>query len=238
MCAAMRKQILLSFVWMFATGLFAQKHVELGILTGVANYSGDISEPDIEIRQSRPAFGVFARLHLSEAFILKGQFYMGRIFGDDRYSDTRAPRNFKFSSPLHELSAVVEYAPLHFGFENSQGNAFYFFPYLFVGAGGVYVRPKVEYYGPEDGRPVYIKTPFPEEGKAQRVLLCTPVGAGLRFHVKQKIVLGIEGGWRPVYSDLLDGISTNGNPDANDWYYFGGISVSYFLNGLWKMKED
>ena len=139
--------------------------------------------------------------------------------------------------PLLELSAVLEYAPLHFGTESTGGNQFYFFPYLFVGAGGAYVHPKVEYYGPSDGVATYIKTAFPEEGKAQRTLLCTPVGIGMRLNINRRVTVGFEGGWRPVYSDLLDGVSQNGNPEANDWYYFGGITASYYLGGAWSAKK-
>ena len=239
----MKKRLLVSFFLAAAFGVFAQTdftkrhHLELGLMAGLANHSGDISQPDIEISQSRPAFGVFARYHLSESFILKGQFNAGSVYGDDKHSDDRGPRQFRVKGPLFEVSAVLEYAPVHFGFESAAGNEFHFFPYLFFGAGGAFVKPKVEYYGPPEGAATYLKTPFPEEGEAQRTLLCTPVGLGLRVNVNQRITFGIDGGWRPVYSDLLDGVSKNGNPDATDWYYFGGLTASYYLDGPWGLKK-
>ena len=69
--------------------------VEIGLLLGLANYSGDISQRDIELSQSRPAIGVFARYHLSEIFVLKGQLNAGRLYGDDKHSADRAPRQFR-----------------------------------------------------------------------------------------------------------------------------------------------
>lgn len=218
------------------SGYLTRHHLELGLMVGVANHSGDIAQPDVEIAQSRPAVGAFVRYHLSESFILKGQFHTGRIYGDDKHSDDRGPRQFRVKGPLFELSAVVEYAPLHFGFESASGSAVHFFPYLFAGVGGTYVRPKAEYYGPPEGVATYVKTPFPEGGQAKQTLLCTPIGGGLRVNINRRITLGIEGGWRPVYSDLLDGVSKNGNPEANDWYYFGGITASYYLNRPWSLK--
>jgi len=239
----MKKLVLLLSCWAAAFGVSAQagfpnQHfVELGLMLGFANHSGDIAQQDIELSQSRPAFGAFARYHVSESFILKGQFNAGRIYGDDKHSDDRGPRQFRVKGPLFELSAVLEYAPLNFGFESTSGSQFYFFPYLFAGLGGAYVRPKVEYYGPPEGVTTYIKTPFPEEEKAQRTLLCTPIGGGLRVNINRRVTLGIEGGWRPVYSDLLDGVSKNGNPEANDWYYFGGVTASYYISGDWKIEK-
>ena len=168
---------------------------------------------------------------------LKGQFNAGSVYGDYKHSDDRGPRQFRVKGPLLEVSAVLEYAPLHFSFESAAGNEFHFFPYLFFGAGGAFVKPKVEYYGPPEGAATYIKTPFPEEGEAQRTLFCTPVGLGLRININQRITFGIDGGWRPVYSDLLDGVSQNGNPEANDWYYFGGITASYYLSGPWGLEK-
>ncbi len=239
----MKKLALALFCLAAASALSAQvaysnRHfVELGLLLGLANHSGDISQPDIELSQSRPAIGIFARYHLSESFVLKGQLNAGRLYGDDKHSADRVPRQFRVKGPLYELSAVVEYAPLNFGFESTGSSQFYFFPYLFAGFGGAYVQPKVEYYGPPEGTATYIKMAFPEEGKARRSLLCTPVGVGMRVNINQRITVGFEGGWRPVYSDLLDGVSQNGNPEANDWYYFGGVTASYYLGRAWSASK-
>jgi hypothetical protein len=218
-------------------GYPAKHYLELGLMVGASNHSGDIAQPHVEFSQSRPAFGLFARYHLNKDFILKGQLNVGQTYGDDKYSKDRAPRQFKVKGPLYELSAVAEFAPLQLGAESTSGSEFYFSPYLFVGVGGVFVNPQVEYYGPPEGIPTYIKTPFPEEGTAQRTLLCTPLGGGLRVNINQRLTLGAEVGWRPVYSDLLDGVSKNGNPDATDWYYFGGITASYYINGDWKREK-
>jgi hypothetical protein len=44
-------------------------------------------------------------------------------------------------------------------------------------------------------------------------------------------VLGLDVGWRPVFSDGLDGVKINGNPNQSDWYYFVGITTSFIITG-------
>ncbi len=212
-------------------------YLEVGVMAGISNYSGDLTERDIELRQSRPAFGVFSRYHLSQSFILKAQLLSGRIYGDDQYSTGHRERKFRVNGPFQEASLVLEYAPLHFGFENSEGKQYYFFPYVFGGIGGTYANTKLEYYGSPEDMANYVREPLPEGGKEQRSFICAPMGGGLRFNLDRRMTLGLEGGLRPVFSDLLDGVSKNGNPAYNDWYYFVGFTASYYLGHPWQIKE-
>lgn len=240
----MKNTILVSFLLTFVCSVSAQvssgphrHYLEVGVMAGIFNYSGDLSERHIEWRQSRPAYGIFSRYHLSQSFILKAQAVSGQIYADDKYSTGHRDRKFRVSGPVHELSLVLEYAPLHFGFENSEGKQYYFFPYVFGGIGGAYAKTKLEYYGSPEDMANYIREPLPEGGKEQRSFICMPIGGGLRFNLDRRMTLGLEGGLRPVFSDLLDGVSKNGNPAFNDWYYFVGFTASYYLGHPWQIKE-
>ncbi|MEO6039601.1 MAG: DUF6089 family protein [Saprospiraceae bacterium] len=212
-------------------------YLEVGLTAGASNYSGDLTERALDLRQSRPAFGIFGRFQLSQSFLLKGQLLSGRIYGDDKFSKTHADRTFRVNSPFQELSIVLEYAPFYFGFENSAGKEYYFFPYVFGGIGGTYANPKLQYYGSPENQVNVIREPLPEGGESQRTFLCTPIGGGIRLNINHRMTLGLEAGLRPVFSDLLDGISKNGNPAYNDWYYFAGFSASYYLGHPWQLKE-
>lgn len=53
------------------------------------------------------------------------------------------------------------------------------------------------------------------------------MGAGLKYDLSRQLVIGIEVGLRPTFDDLLDGISQAGNPDKNDWFGFGGLTLHY-----------
>lgn len=240
----MQKLTLLSAFCAFATCLPAQidysnRHfLEIGLMGGISSYAGDLSEKGDQFRQSRPAFGFFTRYYLSDIFALKAQVNAGRIYGDDKNSEAHKIRQFRANGPLVELSTVLEFIPTSFGFENSAGDQYAFSPYLFGGIGGVYSKPQVAYYGPSEETSTHLKVPLPENGKAQRILLCTPFGLGMRFNIKKRTALGLEFGWRPVYSDLLDGVSKNGNPDATDWYFMGGFTASYYLGKPWGMAKE
>ena len=56
------------------------------------------------------------------------------------------------------------------------------------------------------------------------------VGAGVRADISEFFVIGLEVGWRPVFSDDLDGVRYNGNPESGDWYYFAGLTTSFIIS--------
>lgn len=206
-------------------------YMELGMMLGATQYSGDVAEKDIELAQTEVGFGFYYRYHIKKQFFFKGQVYFGYISGDDANSPDLKERKFKFYSPLWEVAGVVEYAPLAQERVSKTGiNNYFFSPYVFAGIGGAFTRAEPEYYGSVANYDKYLKTPLPEENIVRRSFFTVPVGAGVRFDYSERLVFGAEGGFRPVFSDKLDGISINGNPDKNDWYYFVGITASFVIN--------
>lgn len=233
-------KLLLPLLLGVATNLSAQsarfapeKYAELGFLFGLTNYSGDLAESHIEMAETRPGFGAFVRYHLSPAFAVKGHIYSGYVTGDDNNSSDpkRVRRSLKFATSIFEYSAVAEWH--FFARDRLSGSGMHNFritPYVFGGVGGAVTDAKTEYYGPADQRDFYLKTPLPEPDLRQH-FFSTPVGFGVEVDVYDRIILGGELGWRPVFSDDLDGIKRNGNPDRSDWYYFAGFTVAYILSG-------
>jgi hypothetical protein len=138
-------------------------------------------------------------------------------------------RSLRFSSSIVELGTVAEWKFL--GRERYSGTGihnFFVTPYLFAGIGFTFADVKTEYYG--DPNSEFAPDPsLPEEGLKNKFLLA-PMGFGLRADIFERLVLGVEGGWRPVFSDDLDGIRYNGNADKGDWYYFAGVTVSFILS--------
>ena len=233
-------KLLLPLLLCAASNLFAQYHrggperyAELGFLFGLTNYSGDLAESHVEMAETRPGFGAFVRYHFSPAFAVKGHVYSGYVTGDDNNSSNikRVRRSLKFATSIFEYGAVAEY---HFFAEDRLNGSslrnFHITPYVFAGVGGVVTDAKTEYYGPADLRDFYLKAPLPEAG-LKKHFFCTPIGFGAEMTVYDRIILGGELGWRPVFSDDLDGIKRNGNPDKKDWYYFAGFTIAYILSG-------
>ncbi|MFZ4634451.1 MAG: DUF6089 family protein [Saprospiraceae bacterium] len=211
-------------------------YLEAGIMLGGTQYSGDVAENDLEFNQTQFGFGGFVRYHILHEVFLKGQVYSGNISGDDKNSPTLNRRKFRFFTPILETSLVLEYAPWALEHVTKTGiHSRYISPYFFIGAGSVTAtRIETEYYGPDSEEDMWIREPFPEEGVTKRTFFTMPVGFGLRVDQLERFTFGAEFGWRPVFSDKLDGVSINGNPDENDWYYFFGLTASYFINQPWK----
>lgn len=214
-----------------AWGQFAERdqYWELGLSVGATNYSGDLADEDITLAHTKMSAGVFARWHFSKLFQVRGQFFYGQIGGDDKNSPVLAGRQFRFKSTLLEGAVLLEAAIASFEYQPVSADAtYYFFPYIFGGIGGVNVQADASYYGPESNRDRFVIEPLPEGGSANRTLLTTPFGLGLRMVAGSRFSIGIEACARPVFNDLLDGVSLNGNPSKNDWYHSLGLTFSYF----------
>lgn len=231
----MRSSLPLLFLF-FTLPCFAQyrdqpNFLEAGVMLGITSYSGDVSAKRVDLQELRPGYGAFVRYHLGGHFALKGHVYAGAISGDDKYSKIKAPRSFKFGTSIFEVATTLEWHL--FSRERSSGSGmhpFFISPYAYAGVGMTFVDADAQYYGPPDQRDKFLITPLPETGLKSRFLLA-PVGGGIRIDFYERFIFGLEGGFRPVFSDDIDGVSVNGNPNQNDWYYFFGATVSYVLNG-------
>ncbi|MBK9335713.1 MAG: hypothetical protein IPM98_03650 [Lewinellaceae bacterium] len=215
-----------------------RKSLEVGIGAYATNYSGDIAPDPVSTAQTRVGAGTFVRLHLNNFFQVRGQLFAGRLAGDDKNHAPNAGRQVRFSTTVLEGSVLLEGSLGIFKYEPVTSNiTYHFVPYLFAGAGAARVDARASYYGPEDKRDRLLKEPFPEGGESTHVLLVTPFGMGLRVIAGDRLGCGFEMSARPVYSDLLDGVSRNGNPGTNDWYYTLGVSISYFIGKPWRVSN-
>jgi len=239
----MKKLSLLMLLLASQSSLWGQIHrlnphyLEAGFMFGITNYSGDVAESNIEWAETQPGFGMFVRYHITRKFSVKGHFYSGSVSGDDANSETLSDRKLRFSTSITEFAMVLEWNFLSKDRISTTGvHNMQFSPYVFLGIGSTYADSDPEYYGPPEKYDTYFKTPLPEPGLDQSFLLI-PMGVGLRVDVIERLIIGADAGLRPVLSDDLDGISINGNPDKDDWYYFGGITVSFILNNPNKHRK-
>lgn len=229
------KQIAVLLLLLPALKITAQRQLthflEAGAMLGVTSYSGDISARRIDLQELRPGYGVFARYFLAPHLAVRGHLYGGAISGDDKYSSVKAPRSFRFGASIFEVAASLEWHL--FSRDRSPGAGvrnFFISPYVYAGAGITFADANAEYYGPPERRDDFLVVPIPEEGLRKRFPLA-PVGGGIRLDFYERFIVGLEGGIRPVFSDDIDGVSKNGNPKRNDWYYFFGATISYVFNG-------
>lgn len=231
------KRLLLAFVFLSCCASLShaqpyrpERYWETGVMGGLIQYSGDVADKRFELKETHAGYGAFFRYHLSEKFGLKANIYGGVISGKDVNSPRPLikRRNFVFATSILEIGLVGEWYILgqpHMisGFHNP-----HFSPFVFGGIAGTFTNNDAQYYGSDEDRNRFLKVPLPEEGIAMQ-FICVPLGGGIRYDLNDRIIVGAEAGARLMFSDGIDGISANGNPERNDWYYFGGATISYII---------
>ncbi len=218
----------LIIVGFFISPTSSQAQYEAGIFAGASNYQGDLADGTIIWRETQLSFGALFRYTPSRFWTLRAHYIQGDVQASD-YNSSKIEirqRGFKFKSAIREFAAIGEFNFL--GKTNDVANDFSFMinPYLFAGVGVALTTGTP--VAPEDTKPY----PFPEVG-AKSSFLTVPIGIGVKIQPTPTISLGLEWGARTVFSDRLDGVSivtSDVRSRGNDWYMFGGLTVTYLFN--------
>ncbi len=219
------------FAFILALAIFpllsnAQKAEEASALIGLSLYQGDLTPTPASARQAGIAFGGAYRYFFDSQKAFKVAVNYARLKGDlkDHPEFFSPERNLEMKAGLFELTANIEWHPFGLARFNDVGLFIpNWTPYISVGLGLAFADANVT-TGPE------FKGRIPESDD-KSTFLVVPLTGGLRFDLTEEITLGMEIGARPVFSDYLDGISQNGNPDAGDWYWIGGVSAIFYIKG-------
>lgn len=194
---------------------------QAGLSLGYTNYLGDLVVPNFTLNHSAPAAAIYAKKQLSRFFTLRGQLLYGSLKGNDLNYSRNYNRDISFVTHFVEFGVFAEYDLL--GARRFPMNEQYrgiLSPYLFWGV-GVMATSKSIHYGQVDN---------PDSEAAYSLIHPSfPIGLGFKKDFRDTWVLGIEWGMRFTLSDFLDGVKYSGDPTNNDVYFFGGLSVSYFI---------
>ena len=243
------KAITLLFTLIFFSFTLSAQNLEGGIFIGAANYAGDLVEPKVpEFGENSIAGGLLLRHHINNKLAVRTNLFFGQIKGNDQNYTSRSDRGFSFTSFMGEASLNLEWSPLSKPRYNSDGSfKKSWSPYFFAGFGGNYSNPKTDYNTNDIPTSLLDKVEEDQSSLSSNFNVTFPIGGGVKFDLNEKLTLGIDGGVRPTMSDLLDGVSQSGNPDANDWYYFGGVTLTgrfgkkdnkKVLNNMVEAEED
>lgn len=214
------------FLLMFLPVIIFAQRLEVGGYVGGTNYFGDLAEGIFVIKETNVCFGGIFRYNLNPKSSIKMNVIYGKITADDNNNKDIAliKRGFTFESPLTEFAASYEWNILGRKLYNNIGEFRKLFtPYLGLGIGYAFVPGKP--VAPADRVP----NPLPEADDVDGFLI-VPITGGVKYILKPNLVLGAEIGFRPTFTDYLDGVSKTGNPKANDWYMNGGFTVLYLFN--------
>lgn len=198
--------------------VFSQFRWDFGGGLGVANNLGEMGGKeltrrdfiaDLKLKETRWALNGFARFKLHPNVSVKGILTYARLEGADSLSSNpgRAGRNLHFRNDIFELSATAEF---YFYEVNDIGRSYRFRNdlrvYAFAGVGGLYSNPKAKYQGSW-----IALRPLRTEGQTKeysQFLIEIPAGIGMYFTIKKQHRIGWELGWRTLFSDYLDDVST------------------------------
>ena len=194
-------------------------------------YQGDLTPMRFgAFNTMRFGANLFASKLLSPSFAARVNLAVGGLRGDESTYSTpeyRQQRNFRFRSPVTELSVQAVWNPLGTNFEDRG-----FSPYFFAGAGLAFVHVKRDYsdYNADYFDPVSdlsAKLALDAAHKPPRVLPVAPIGGGIRYNFNARWAVNAESSYRLTGSDYLDGFSEAANPNRNDHYHTITIGVIY-----------
>jgi hypothetical protein len=189
-----------------AQSFYAARRERSIILTGglgTSTYYGELANSNAYIK-AQPNINAGLEYYLSNRIGARVELNWFTLAGDDKDANGggRTSRNLSFQSSNFELSAV--------GIVNlfSHGDRYYRRPninvYGFGGIGLLYFNPKATYKGTS-----YALQPLKTEGVSYSLVTpVIPFGLGVRFKVSPQFNVSLEAGFRKVFTDYLDDVST------------------------------
>ncbi|QEC66287.1 porin family protein [Panacibacter ginsenosidivorans] len=205
----MKKIILFSFTLLAVYTLQAQR-LHVNLFGGVSNYGGDLQAKGFTFKQSRPVVALGLSYEISEKFFIRGEYSFTNLGADDALSNNyfQVRRNLNFKTVLQELNLIAEYDILN-NYDHQ------LVPYVFAGLGVFQFSP---YTYDSLGRKRFLRglhtegqglTSYPDRLPYKNVQVNIPFGAGVKFALSDNIRVGAEFGFRKLFTDYLDDVSTD-----------------------------
>jgi opacity protein-like surface antigen len=197
-------KLFLSFICVvvLAFNLNAQ-NLHLNLFAGASNYNGDLQDKGFTLSQSHFAGGFGVSYDITDHFSVESALTFGTISANDTYGRNKA-RTLNFSSGISELNVGVQYfiTPL---------SEHVLTPYVFAGLSVYHFNP---YTTDTSGKKTFLR-PLSTEGEGfiqgknnyNLTQLAIPFGAGLKFSLSDNVNVGLEIGYRKLFTDYLDDVS-------------------------------
>jgi len=221
-----KKATVLSIVFFetfFAEAQQNKPKYEFGFNLGFLVYQGDLTPEKLgSFKTQKFSFGFHASRIFSPSFSVRGNLVLGKLYGDDaKYSNPeyRQQRNFKFSSPVTEITGQLVWSPLARNYAEKG-----FSPYVFAGAGFSFLKIRRDYsnisttYFDPETSDVWAGLTADASHTLPRVIPVIPAGIGVKYFFTPKLAFNIETSYRLGYTDYLDGFSQAANPAKRDHY--------------------
>jgi len=207
---------------------------EIGVHLGTFIYQGDLTPNDLgAFNTMKPGFGVSGTRNLNSHYAVRFQLLQGWLKGDDATYENpawRQQRNFNFTTPVTELSLQVVRNII--GLMPNEAGIINFSPYVFAGLSYSFLKIKRDWskfnYSHFAGEPAVINGLTEDiNHKVPKSIFSIPIGLGVRYGISEKLSFSLEGTYRILNTDYLDGFSQAANPDLNDHYHTLMVGLIY-----------
>ena len=199
------KFFLLSFSVLLLSVSANAQNFHLNLYGGTSNYSGDLQDKNFTFNQSHLAGGFGISYDINDHFSIRSGLMFGKVSADDKYGRNKI-RNLNFTSSITDVNLGLEYyiTPLE---DHSLT------PYVFAGVGIYHFNP---YTSDTSGKKIFLR-PLSTEGQGfipgvnyyNLTQFAIPYGAGIKLSLSDDINVGMEIGYRKLFTDYLDDVSTN-----------------------------
>jgi opacity protein-like surface antigen len=197
---------------------------------GLANYQGDLQAKSLTLSQAKLLGSIGARYDLSEHLSARTYFTLTSLQADDKKGTAgMQSRNLNFKTKIFDWEVTAQYNLFNL-------NDRWWSPYVFAGIGIYHFNP---YTKDTAGAKAFLK-PLSTEGEGflsgvkpyKLMQFSIPFGLGAEYALNEDMRLGIEFGYRKLFTDYLDDVSGNyvdqatllsaKGPEAVELAYRGG----------------
>ena len=193
--------------------------LEVGVRAGGSNYLGDSSPMFPVPAETKFSSGINVSYFFTKRLAVRLDYNVYNLAGWDANVNKKwgPTRDMRFATKLKETSLKLVYHLREFNPCDQK-----VVPYITAGVS--YINYSGSSYLPFasiiEGAPITI-------GSVNGTDFAIPAGVGMKYNVRKNIAVGVEVNAAKTFTDQLDYPAGIGNPDANDWYLFGGFTLSY-----------
>ncbi|MEP6628757.1 MAG: DUF6089 family protein [Ginsengibacter sp.] len=172
---------------------------------GLANYHGDLKEKSVSLSQAKLMGSLGVQYDLSEHFTARTYLTLASLRADDKKGTAAMQqRNLNFSSKILDWELTGQYSFFDL-------NDKWWTPYVFAGVGIYHFNP---YTKDTSGKKYYLQ-PLSTEGEGftpgiknyKLTQFSIPIGLGAMYSLNEDMRIGIEFGYRKIFTDHLDDVS-------------------------------
>ncbi len=174
---------------------------------GIANYQGDLKAKSVSLSQAKLMFSLGARYDLTEHIMARSYLTLTSLQADDKKGTAiMQQRNLNFKSKIFDWELTGQYSFFSL-------NERWWTPYVFAGIGLYHFNPYTKDAG---GTKTFLK-PLSTEGQGFQPgvkeyklwQFNIPFGVGAEYSLNEDMRLGIEMGYKKLFTDHLDDVSGN-----------------------------